>query len=55
MNIMLSRRYFLGATAASVPLLACPAVLRAETKDLVVGGAAGMAGYMKEFVFPVVE
>jgi putative spermidine/putrescine transport system substrate-binding protein len=54
MNAMLSRRQLLGATAAT-PLLARPAVVRAETKDLVVGGAAGMSGYMKEFVFPVIE
>ena len=54
MNLTLSRRHLL-TTAAAIPLLARPAVLRAETKDLVVGGAAGMAGYMKEFVFPVVE
>jgi putative spermidine/putrescine transport system substrate-binding protein len=55
MNTMLSRRQLLGATAAAIAPLARPAVLRAETKDLVVGGAAGMAGYMKEFVFPVIE
>jgi putative spermidine/putrescine transport system substrate-binding protein len=35
--------------------LAAPAIVRAQSRDLVVGGAAGMAGYMKEFVFPVIE
>ncbi len=35
--------------------LALPGIVRAQTRDLVVGGAAGMAGYMKEFVFPVIE
>ena len=52
MTIGTSRRQLLGASGA---LLACPAILRAQTRDLVVGGAAGMAGYMKEFVFPVIE
>lgn len=52
MTISTSRRRILGISGA---LLACPAILRAQTRDLVVGGAAGMAGYMKEFVFPVIE
>lgn len=55
MAISTSRRRLLGAASASSALLACPAILRAQTRDLVVGGAAGMAGYMKEFVFPVIE
>jgi putative spermidine/putrescine transport system substrate-binding protein len=55
MTATLSRRLLLGATAGGVSLLGCPAILRAEAHDLVVGGAAGMAGYMKEFVFPVIE
>lgn len=55
MTPTMSRRHLLGVTAAGASLLACPAILRAETTDLVVGGAAGMAGYMKQFVFPVVE
>ena len=49
-----TRRRLLGATAAGA-LLAMPAIGRAQSRDLVVGGAAGMAGYMKEFVFPVIE
>lgn len=52
---LLSRRALLGTAAA----LAAPALARAQSgtrsRDLVVGGAAGMAGYMKEFVFPVIE
>jgi putative spermidine/putrescine transport system substrate-binding protein len=55
MTAFVTRRHLLQATAASASLLAAPAILRAQTADLVVGGAAGMAGYMKEFVFPVVE
>lgn len=51
MTTALTRR---GALAATV-LLAAPRIVRAQSKDLVVGGAAGMAGYMKEFVFPVIE
>ncbi|MCQ4162534.1 extracellular solute-binding protein [Roseomonas sp. GC11] len=53
----LSRRSLLGATAAGTALAGFPALLRAQgtPRDLVVGGAAGMAGYMKEFVFPVIE
>ena len=47
----ISRRHLLAAGA----VLACPSIVRAQSKDLVVGGAAGMAGYMKEFVFPVIE
>ncbi len=50
-SIRITRRLLLGSSAA----LALPAIVRAETRDIVVGGAAGMAGYMKEFVFPVVE
>jgi putative spermidine/putrescine transport system substrate-binding protein len=50
-----SRRHLLGGIAAAGAGLAMPAVVRAQTADLVVGGAAGMAGYMKQFVFPVIE
>ncbi len=50
-----TRRDLLGAAAAGAALLAMPAIGRAQPRDLVVGGAAGMAGYMKEFVFPVIE
>ncbi|MGG5822859.1 ABC transporter substrate-binding protein [Falsiroseomonas sp. HW251] len=46
-----SRRALLAAGA----LAGFPSLVRAQTRDLVVGGAAGMAGYMREFVFPVIE
>ena len=49
----LSRRTLLAALSTAP--LCSPSIGRAQTKDLVVGGAAGMAGYMKEFVFPVIE
>jgi putative spermidine/putrescine transport system substrate-binding protein len=44
-----------GAATIGAGMVGMPRIARAETKELVVGGAAGMAGYMKEFVFPVVE
>ncbi len=44
-----------GAAALATGLVGSPRIARAEAKELVVGGAAGMAGYMKEFVFPVIE
>ena len=50
-----TRRHLLTSAAAGAALLGFPAILRAEGGDLVVGGAAGMAGYMKQFVFPVIE
>ena len=49
------RRVLQTGLAAIAGNLAAPALLRAEPRDLVVGGAAGMAGYMKQFVFPVIE
>lgn len=49
------RRVLQTSLAAIAGSLAAPALLRAEPRDLVVGGAAGMAGYMKQFVFPVIE
>lgn len=50
-----TRRRLLALSAAAGAVLARPAILRAQSRNLVVGGAAGMAGYMKEFVFPVIE
>ena len=50
-----TRRHLLGASAAGAALLCLPSIGRTQSRDLVVGGAAGMAGYMKEFVFPVIE
>lgn len=51
----LTRRSLFAASAMAGASLAAPSILRAQTRDVVVGGAAGMAGYMKEFVFPVIE
>jgi len=51
----LSRRGLLASAAAGAALTGFPALVRAQGRDLVVGGAAGMSGYMKEFVFPVIE
>lgn len=51
----LTRRSLLAASTVAGITLAAPALVRAQSRDLVVGGAAGMAGYMKEFVFPVIE
>lgn len=51
----LSRRTLLQGTAAAASVAGFPGILRAQSRDLVVGGAAGMAGYMREFVFPVIE
>ena len=50
-----TRRRLFGATAAGGALLCLPSIGRTQSRDLVVGGAAGMSGYMKEFVFPVIE
>ena len=52
MTISTPRRRLLGISGA---LLAYPTFLCAQTCALVVGGAASMAGYMKGFVFPVIE
>lgn len=36
-----NRRSFLAGAAGSAALIAAPSVLRAQTRELVVGGAAG--------------
>jgi hypothetical protein len=41
MTATLSRRLLLGATDGGISSLGCPAILRAQSNDLVVGGAAG--------------
>jgi putative spermidine/putrescine transport system substrate-binding protein len=51
----IARRRLIVGGAAFGATLAAPAVVRAQPRDLVVGGAAGMAGYMKEFVFLEIE
>lgn len=52
----ISRRSFLKATgAAGASLLAAPALVRAEVKEVVIGGPAGAAKYFNADVFPLVE
>ena len=53
----LSRRGLLQASAATAAgtLIGMPALVRAEVKEVVVGGPAGAAKYFNADVFPVVE
>src|ERR1700678_4249237 len=53
----LSRRSLLKASAATAAgtLIGMPALVRAEVKEVVVGGPAGAAKYFNADVFPVVE
>src|ERR1700733_14791064 len=53
----LSRRRLLQASAATATgtLIGMPALVRAEVKEVVVGGPAGAAKYFNADVFPVVE
>ena len=53
----LSRRGLLKASAATAAgaVIAMPALVRAEVKEVVVGGPAGAAKYFNADVFPVVE
>jgi putative spermidine/putrescine transport system substrate-binding protein len=51
----LSRRSVLKAGGALVGALAMPAIVRAETKEIVVGGPAGAAKYFNGDLFPVLE
>jgi putative spermidine/putrescine transport system substrate-binding protein len=52
-----SRRRFLAGSAAAAAAagLGFPAILRAQTKELVVGGAASMAPIFREHIFPIFE
>lgn len=50
----LSRRTLLRGAVASA-LVAAPGVLRAQTRELVVGGAAGHKGWVEEIVVPAFE
>ncbi|PWC94208.1 extracellular solute-binding protein [Azospirillum sp. TSO5] len=50
----LSRRTLLTAGGALAASLAMPSVLRAQTKEIVVGGPAGAAKYFNEAVFPAI-
>lgn len=51
----LSRRSVLKAGGALVGAFAMPAIVRAETKEIVVGGPAGAAKYFNGDLFPVLE
>ena len=52
----LSRRNFLKAGGlAGASLLGAPALLRADAKEIVIGGPAGAAKYFNADVFPLVE
>lgn len=51
----LSRRSVLKAGGALVGMVAAPAIVRAEPKEIVVGGPAGAAKYFNADLFPVLE
>lgn len=50
-----TRRSLLKAGAGAAALIASPAVLRAQTKELVVGGAAGHKPWVEQIVVPAFE
>ena len=46
-RLTLSRRHLMAGTgAAGLTLLGAPAIVRAQAKEIVVGGAASMASWM---------
>ena len=51
----LNRRTILAAAGAATAALAAPRILRAQTKELVVGGAAGFAPWMNGTVSQAFE
>src|ERR1700736_3618761 len=51
----ITRRSILKSTAALGAALAAPAIARAATKEIVVGGPAGAAKYFNADLFPVLE
>src|SRR5580704_14148905 len=51
----LNRRTILAAAGAATAALAAPRLLRAQTKELVVGGAAGFAPWMNGIVSQAFE
>lgn len=53
MHQRISRRKFLAAGAASAALLASPGVLRAQTREIFVGGPASPG--LQEILFPLIE
>lgn len=50
-----SRRALLKGGVALAGVLAAPSILRAQTRELVVGGAAGHKGWVEEIVVPLFE
>src|SRR4051812_33123582 len=50
-----TRRRFLAGAAGATAMLAAPSVVRAQAKEIVVGGPGGMAGVMRDFVVPDFE
>lgn len=50
-----SRRTLLRSAVAGTALLSAPAILRAQTKELVVGGAAGHKPWVESIVVPAFE
>ena len=50
-----SRREILKASGAIASLIGTPALLRAETKEIVIGGPAGAAKYFNSDLFPFLE
>jgi putative spermidine/putrescine transport system substrate-binding protein len=54
-HIKPTRRSFLAAGASAAALIASPAVLRAQTRELVVGGAAGHKPWVEQVVVPLFE
>lgn len=54
-SIRPSRRTLLRGAVAGTALLSAPAILRAQTKELVVGGAAGHKPWVESIVVPAFE
>ena len=54
-TIALNRRTILAAAGAATAALAAPRILRAQGKELVVGGAASHKTFVETIIAPVVE
>ena len=50
-----SRRAFLAGGVGAAAVLGAPSILRAQTRELVVGGAASHKAWVEEFVIPAFE
>lgn len=50
-----SRRTILKASGLAAGLIGMPALVRAETKELVIGGPAGASKYFNSDLFPFLE